>query len=270
MSSDISENLILNSIPKSGSNLLNKLIEAMGYCYSNKLSLSARSALANPLKFLTRTPLLGSKKIYLSYETSSVVSVQFVKRILRKGINPNYVKAHLAYNKELEILLKENCYKQIFLIRDPRDVLISYCHYVKTFKKHLFYKHFKNLDLNQTCDCLLEGGVFNGYDVIPFKDAFESMTKWIDKDLAIEKLLVKFEKLVGEQGGGNEDDKFETLDSIKKFLSITEKIDESKLISAYGKSHTFRKGKINNWKEQKEINFKKFDSLHSLAKNYGY
>ena len=263
-------NVIVNTIPKSGSNLLNKIVESLGFTYSNKSSLSPHSNLGNPIKTLIRSPILTTKKIPLSFETTSFVSDRFVRKMLRKGVNPDYVNAHLAYNEELEKLLNEYSYKQLLLIRDPRDVLISYSYYVKSNKKHLFYNYFKDFNLDQTCELLINGGFFNGFKILPFANAYESVTKWMEEKKLIDVLSLKFENLVGKKGGGKDEDSSESLESIRKFLGVKIKIDNNKINSIFGNSHTFRQGKINNWKYQKDIKIDKFEPLMALANKYGY
>ena len=125
----ILHNIILNSIPKSGTSLIGNIFEIIGYKYAGA-SLTPHNALGNTIKAILRNPLPGDKAANLSFEATSLVSHNYVKRVLKKGKQPNYVSAHMAYCPVIELILKDLNFKHILLIRNPKDVILSYCFYL--------------------------------------------------------------------------------------------------------------------------------------------
>ena len=67
-------------------------------------------------------------------------------------------------------------------------------------------------------------------------------------------LLLKFEDLVGPNGGGTKNQQRKALSQIIKHLGIEESYNENDLdflgAASFGKTSTFRKGSIGRWKSE--------------------
>jgi hypothetical protein len=55
------------------------------------------------------------------------------------------ISSHLAWQPELGILLTEQELRGVYISRDPRDVCVSYCHYVMQETRHPWHSYFRKL-----------------------------------------------------------------------------------------------------------------------------
>lgn len=247
--------VFINSLPKSGTNLLQGSVEKMGLKYTKK-SIAASSILGSfyLVRQLIRGTIRDKVTVEIGLEVKVSIAEQWLRSIMRYTCNNCYVSGHANYSEHFKYLLDEYNFKTIYIIRDPRDVILSWIHYAKKEKKHLLHQHFLSLNLNEAIEFILYGGKTKDF----FTDGLDQILKetilWVDdsnkKNSSV--LIVKFEDLVGEKGGGSKQLQINTLKQIANFLDLEiEKIDFSKISEqVFGQSHTFRKGKINGWKEE--------------------
>ncbi len=112
-----------------------------------------------------------------------------------------------------------------------------------TQKSHKFIKQYDTrLD---KLKAMIEGNK----DVLePFPEVLNKFQTWKDQQ---EVLCVKFEHLIGPNGGGDKQKQIEAVNKISQFISV--KIEDKELNNICdnifsSKSSTFNKGKIGNWK----------------------
>lgn len=226
--------IILNSLPKSGTHLLESLffeIPLMRHCGKKTLRLETQNQIKPKLKVISS---------------------------LKKG---QFMLSHMQYHDAILETTSNNNIKLIHLIRDPRDVLLSHLNYIErmdiTQKSHKYIMQF-----DQRIDRLK--AMINGKQNIiePFPVVLNKFKPWINKE---EVLCLRFEDLIGSNGGGNNQNQIEAVKSICEFISIKvedaviEKISKGIYSS---KSSTFNKGKINNWKQN--LNNKEIQWLNSV------
>ncbi len=106
--------VICNSIPKAGTHLLEEIIKSIGLHENFGYFLYSDSAAR------LRDDLVMERERSLS----SIVSVAAME-------SGYYAKAHLGYCQYLEqLMLQRQNHKMIFVIRDPRDIVISWTDFV--------------------------------------------------------------------------------------------------------------------------------------------
>jgi sulfotransferase 6B1 len=158
---------------------------------------------------------------------------------------------HIPYTARYEQILIEKKFKILLITRDPRDFIVSASHWTQAHA-HAFPK-FQNINFN---DILLSYCA-----ELPY--AFNSYLPWKNSDICY---ATTFEKLVGEQGGGDKNEQIQEMQHIAHFLGYNLTIQEAESISAqlFGGSVTFREGKIGSWK-------KHFTAAHKerFKKTYG-
>jgi sulfotransferase 6B1 len=120
----------VNSVPKSGTHLMRPLLEGIlslqhhAFIYPGKLDQISEHQL-----------------------------------ILSKMPSNHFSNGHFYYSKEYEKMLNNLRLKQIFLYRDPRDIVISYAYFfmelVNTSTYHFFVQN--NMDFKQRCLALING-----------------------------------------------------------------------------------------------------------------
>lgn len=212
--------VVLNSLPKSGTHLLESLffqLPLMRHCGKRTLKIEIQ----NPVE--TKLPIISS---------------------LKKG---QFLLSHMQFHKALINNASENNIKIIQLIRDPRDVLLSHLNYIekmdKTQKSHKFITQY-----NTRFD-KLKAMVEGKKDILePFTEVLDKFKPWIDQP---DVLSIKFEHLIGPNGGGDKNLQVDAVKNIAEFISVDIKDDELESIcnSIFSsKSSTFNKGKIGNWK----------------------
>lgn len=232
-----------NSIPKSGTNLLENV-----FYYMPVIRYSG---------FRTLRKHTHSKEEILNKIAS-----------LRSG---TYQMGHVDFDSDIMGKLNSCSFKSIIMIRDPRQIIVSHYKYVSYIDtNHPTYSYFKNLsDDNERLMSVIDGVP----DIVEsIGDVLKSYEGWITEHKI---LVVKFEDLIGELGGGSKSKQLETIKNISKHIGI--KLSDSLLnqISEKiydNKSPTFRQSSIDSWKnefsfEQKNILKNRFGDW--LIK-YGY
>jgi Sulfotransferase domain len=232
---------LLNSIPKSGTHLLKQIL------------LGIPGMKHNPDK-----GMFG----HSHYQTD--LQLERVKNLS----NNEFINGHLFYSKEWEEFFKGLNMKQIFVIRDPRDVIVSYAYYIPTLKIHPLYDTFQQEGFTHRdrMKFLIEGGqpIDSKKPYQPnVKDWYTSFSDWMERDGVFS---VRFEELII-----SEKERIQTLNRMVDFLWENNEsifIDKSVLVDKMveninpGTSITFRKGKIGGWKDEFD------DELKSLFKQY--
>lgn len=213
-----------NSIPKSGTHLLFQILTA-----------------------LPNVSFTASNHIYegLPHQLE-------VHRKRLSSLHENeFLSGHIYYSEQWRKILKEKKMKQIFLFRDPRDVLISYNHYEEKTKSPL-YQFFKKHNFSHK-DRLL--AIMNGVNTPEFKH--QSLKEWYSKFLGwlyTDNILsIQFENLIE-----NEKQQMTEINKIIDFLFSDRELplEKSKMIQQIrnninpSQSGTFRKGKIGSWKDE--------------------
>lgn len=246
--------IIVNSIPKSGTNLL-----------------------LNIVRQIPGTNLNGDFSLAGSYDENQRLNFILSKIV---GLRPGSIySGHVPYFKEYSEWLKMNKVKQIFIYRDPRDVTVSLYHYImKKPPRHDYFELMNQFKSDQQRLRAAIDGIGNGRNIFEVNKhsipnigiVFESYENWLGDENTI---CVPYEKLVGENMG------ITFVRDLFKFLKIKNVYSamKAKEIWENGKNpllaHTFRKGTSGTWKEeyQKEHN-EAFSSVFSneLLKKYGY
>lgn len=246
--------VFVNAIPKSGTNLLQRLMELLGLEY-DKLGVAASLILGknNFPKKIIRGNILGNNPFIVGYDVEVPISEFWMKRRFKKISNGKYVSGHANFTEKIHKLLIDNCLKTIIIIRDPRSILLSNAKYFFKREDYYLYKLYKSKDLSQRISIALDGGYYDeiGLYLNSLDYQLENLKSWKNKD---EVLIVKFEDLIGEKGGGSNGVQFEKISEIMEFIGMSDLI-ESKFINniannLFGNSVTFNSGLINSWEKE--------------------
>lgn len=167
---------------------------------------------------------------------------------------------HMDYLRQLENNNRLDSIKKIVLIRDPRDVLISSAYFVEKMPlngaNHLLgYRNaWKNIPIEKKIDSLLtfEDALYPNNKLPGFiaihSNQFHLAPKFLDMPNT---LVIRFEDLVGEPGGGSNEAQYIALYNIAEFLDVPfdENIYEKMSQYIFGSTRTFRSGQIGSWKQ---------------------
>ncbi|WP_283153374.1 sulfotransferase domain-containing protein [Guptibacillus hwajinpoensis] len=219
---------LLNSIPKSGTHLLKQLLLGV--------------------PGMQNDPFIGMYG-HFHYQTEEKLATA------RAFPNHSFLNGHFHYSKEWETFFEDLKLKQIFVLRDPRDVLISYAHFIPKVPAHHLYETFmqEGFTHNDRIQFLIEGGV----PITPFvavqphfAEWYQSFSEWMGRPNVHS---VRFEDLMS-----SEEKRRKATGEIIDFLwgDIAHSYNREELITKMTanikpqESVTFRKGKIGSWREE--------------------
>jgi hypothetical protein len=224
----------LNSIPKSGTHLLKQLLLGIpGIQYNSQIGLYG----------------------HYHYQTDEKLNPI-------KNLTPHsFANGHLHYSVEWETFFKELNMKQVFVLRDPRDILISYAHFIpKTQIDHLYptftQEGFTHRD---RIKFLIEGGPLleDGKPDHPgIREWYQSFSGWLNRPNVH---AIRFEDMIASAQM-----KWNTTGELLDFLSdgVDNPLHREDWITAMisnirpEASVTFRKGKSGGWKDEMDDELK--------------
>jgi hypothetical protein len=238
--------LFVNSMPKSGTNLVQTLAEDLGYRYSGRsLAASSVSGRYRAVKRLLRKNFFSMAEVPVGIEFDASVSARWVRRYFLAVHEGAYLSGHSAYSDVLYHLLQRAGIKTILVLRNPADVVLSMANYIvePINAWYPFHSKFKSLSVDERARYLVSGGndATSGGYLRSLKEQYRSLEGWCGKENV---LIVHFEELVGVKGGGSHEAQREALKKIANFIGLEEKKVFSVGSNIYGRSHTFRQGKI--------------------------
>ena len=237
-----------NSIPKSGTHLLSGIFMNMGFRIAQN---------GNVL------PWLSSEEIE-----------QKIK-CLKNG---EYLIGHRKFDENFNRMLEKNKIPHFLIVRDPRDVVVSKAFYIARTPEHAFCSYFNNIDSPKRFIAAIKGvpgesgdAPAKRYGVPSIAEIYKQYLPWLREKRC---LLIRFEDIVGNRGGGNDEKQFLELRRIAKHLKMPLKDLELKEIAFKTfneKSLTFRKGQIGdwvNWLDDEMLSLLKKEE--NIYKEFGY
>ena len=239
--------LLINSLPKSGTNLVSKMADLVGMAYSGK-SISSGSLYGRHGVF--KRVLRGckfSECIDIGLDFPALASRRWVMSVLGCLDSSSYLTGHLPFNSAIKDLLDEKKCKIIHVVRDPRDVLVSWTHYVRDQPWHFAHEALSSVKFEQAIRLVLRGFSSCNCKVLSFKDILARSMGWLT-DPSVK--VIRFEELVGERGGGDRYLQAKVIESFISFIEIAEASSDKIASCLYGGTHTFRKGQIGGWSKE--------------------
>lgn len=155
------------------------------------------------------------------------------------------VVSHLHFRAEYADALARRGVRSLFLVRDPRAVVVSQSHYVVQRSDHRLHEAFVGLSEPERLRLAIVGDP--RIDMPSIADRLASFCGWLDSDA----LTVRFEDLVGPAGGGDATTQEETVSAIYRHLGL--RADDALVRSVCARlfstnSPTFRTGSIDGWR----------------------
>lgn len=234
------KDFIVFSIPKCGSGLINKFFELS----SSKRKLGPRKWFYNYTKAKCTTS---------SFDVEKHINSKIVNQILAYAKNKNlYLFSHTNFSRPfLRYLENHNRLKCVLQIRDLRDACISLVYWKDDVIKEVLGQE---ATFNEKLSFVLSGASSVYKDqVFNLKGcALRAVEMMQNKNV----IVSRFEDLVGEKGGGEDDKQLALIFELAAALSLQKTSAELEHIATilWGNEEgpyktTFRKGQINKWKE---------------------
>lgn len=232
--------VLLNGPPKSGTHLLSDCLSLMPQMmYSGR-----HFALTD---FIAQEVDPVPSQAYPPLEEEGLAS------FLKKCPQGMFVTAHARAHPLLTALVEEVPFKHIFLLRDPRDIAVSHIYYVQREALHPQHTLFTRTlrDNDQRLLATIRNMKMEGSEGTPSRSAFDTLAgclPWLDHPTT---LVIRFEDLIGPQGGGDRDVQLATIRTIGDFVERPLLPSHAEAIAQkmYARtSSTFRKGRVGDWR----------------------
>ncbi|XXM71191.1 sulfotransferase domain-containing protein [Lysinibacillus sphaericus] len=229
-----------------------------------KLSPFIANSLPRSGTHLLRQILLGIPGIQHSLAVYGYYEDQPKDNLIKlSGFSHNeFGSGHLFYSAGWKNYLISRNIKQLFLYRDPRDVIVSYAHLIPQHKLHHLHAFFKEKAFEERIRFLLDGGkVISSNNIVDQPSFYEWYLRFARWKSSEKVLPIRYEDLVC-----NEESRRKTLLKIINYLNLDKSMTYNKsrlveLMSANINPHncrTFRKGKIGSWKEELDDELKRY------------
>lgn len=223
--------VLANSMPKAGTNLLTRLLTQLGF---------------NEHGFLDFGPNEGIEQV-------SEKQIRQVRRFLAR-IRPGlFSVSHFYSFPEIDEVIGELGIRTLTIVRDPRDVCVSDVYYIRKTPSHRLYPYYVKMSLQEGLTASIVGMETSQLDGAPpsfdIGSHYRNYLGWARQGVG---LLVKFEELIGEKGGGEDQIQKETVSRIAEYLGLKLSDQEITAVCAglfWTKAATFREGQIGSWRE---------------------
>jgi hypothetical protein len=163
--------------------------------------------------------------------------------------------AHWKWEGQAQQLLEQSDLRVFLMVRDPRDVVVSNAFYIAHKKpSHRLHHYFANqLDSDEERIQASIVGVsreeLDGQqESKSMGDHIRAFMPWLEADAC---MLMRFEDLIGEAGGGSAERQKECIRQVGNHIGLSLAEAEVQRIAdnTFSRdSRTFRKGKIGDWK----------------------
>ncbi|MEM9351428.1 MAG: sulfotransferase domain-containing protein [Planctomycetota bacterium] len=222
--------VLANSFPKSGTHLLDQIVDGL--------------------------PGIRNYGAFLSSMTSSF---RFTERsdaevhaFIERFVPSEMIRGHLFYGPEAAEWLSKRHTVHYFIYRDPRDVVLSETHYLRSLnrwhKMHPYFRDAPSMDAAISLSILGLQGSVTGLNYQNANDRFQRYAGWIDRN---DVCALKFEDLTSER---REQEVRRMLDFYNERAGDPVEIQSvlPRMLDGMRpeKSHTYRKGKSGGWREK--------------------
>src|SRR5215210_7766410 len=191
--------IVANSIPKSGTHLLDRLLVLLGF------GLVDLGGTGPHLVGGGRSPgpqvVEGAgEKVTVGVVSPQLISRRWLARRLSKVPDGCFVNAHCIYTPELADLVRKQGMRTVYILRDLRDVAVSQMHYIKQLENHFAHQGYMALPSDhERLLVSIRGGELGGRKLQSLDERYRQFLRWEREGGAA---VVKFEDLVGTKGGG--------------------------------------------------------------------
>lgn len=259
----------VNGIWKSGNNLLLKLCNELGLPTANRgVATHLFYGRGARLRRLIRSSFLDTP-VPVGLETPFNVGEPWLRRRL-KSTAGTALGGHAAYSSRMVDILLSEGFRPLSIIRDPRDVLVSYARWIPSRPDMYSYAYFNALDERDRIKALITGGEGGGFAFDGFASVLDRAQGWMHDERVC---LVRFEDLVGASGGGDPAKQMAAVASVASALERTDADLEAISHRLFGGTKTFRAGRIGAWNSVFDDELDALFSTHVGARRlhlYGY
>jgi hypothetical protein len=235
---------VVITIPKAGTHLLDKTLKALD------LTRATLNLMDSTILDMIIDPRDG---VFNNIGDPEWRATSEIYNLFASVCPGEYPIGHLHYSVSAVMLLQDLCYKKIVVIRDPRDIAVS-TSYWNIHPNNPFKEYFLNLpDDDARLLTTIKGlnPAETGRKDLVFPSIGTNIgliAPWIYEPNT---LIVRFEDLVGEKGGGSRSKQLQVIGDICNFINLPKTAAEIEDVADRtfdSSSYTFRNGQIGSWK----------------------
>lgn len=237
----------VNSLPKSGTNLVIKALLMMGMREGFHLSagLVRARTLVSTVRRVVWHPVGQSYRVGI--DTPVDVARWPIDARLQRLEAGAFGSGHLGYTRVLLDEIKSHGIRPILMTRDPRAVLVSGIDYILHQPHHALHRGFSSLEHHVQIRRMLLGGDIGGVELRSLHERCTALAPWLE-DRQV--LRLRFEDLVGSRGGGSDVRQRESLTRLAECLGVETAIVDDVAAGLWGPGRaTFRQGTIEGWRD---------------------
>jgi len=240
--------VFVNGIWKSGNHMLIKLLKLMGVPFA-EFGISAASLVSSyyPVRRIVRGPRWEKSPVNIGLEIPVNVGKYWVVKKIRHCYGKCF-GGHAAYSDHLLSILRAGGVRPLQIIRDPRDIVCSFVHWVVNRPDYYAYKTFSTLSIEERMLAVINGIEGDGLYFESIATVLDRSYGWITRPAEV--LVVRFEDLVGAQGGGDADAQKKAVGGVAEWVGVRNVDIERIAKSLFGGTATFRRGKSGSWEEE--------------------
>lgn len=239
--------LLVNSLPKSGTNLVTSVLAEIQGLRFHQLTLNRR------LGYHWRTLLSRphADDCLVGVDQPKRVPLRLMESQFAKLEPYEYTAGHLPYCSALDGLLHQAGVRMLFVLRDPRDVVVSQVFHVLNHPHHFLHGTYRGASTDTERFVLAIKGVRrrNGSNLaLGIRDKLAITEGWIGAQSA---LTLRFEDLVGPRGGGSSAAQQDSIAAIAEAAGLSLEPSEIEDVGrrSFATGGTFRRGVAGAWRE---------------------
>jgi len=239
--------VLLNGIPKSGTHLLSDCLSLLPNLRFSGLHFALSEYVVSPNQ--PWDVQFGEAAYDVHVDASRL------KRDLAVTPRRTFTTCHCAYNRRFAQIVQELGFQHLFMVRDPRAILLSDFEFITNSPWHHHHAVVKSLVASQGHEAALRAmvrgipiGPLNDRPMASLRHRLMSFLPWLHPNQRAE--VVRFEELVGARGGGSDSTQSALIDRIATSVHRDLPNGEAARIGAraFGGGLTFNAGQVDRWR----------------------
>lgn len=218
--------------PSHGPNIgYDRRIHGAKNIYVNSIPKCGTHLLTKCIELLTERPLI---------EPDSEPFGMWERKVTAPTYHNEFFTTHMPYFPKSKAIFRKHGFKTFLIYRDPRDKVISHVYWV-----------YRGGWQNRLKDNPLQKLPFDKlvkHFIRRVKDLYNQFLPWMKESHC---MPIRFENLIGPLGGGTQEAQIAEIKKIAQHINLplNDTLINHCVENLFGKSPTFREGKIGSWKK---------------------
>ncbi len=199
--------VLVNSLPKAGTNLLTKALRLMPGLNESRLHFghsAVKGEAAGPA-------------VPVGVDMPRMLATETFTRALGKLAENDFASAHLPYSEEAARRVREPGMPMLLMLRHPADVAVSHARYIADTPEHPLHEFYQGMDEEQRILTSITGSSAGPVTLLSLEERLRSLRNWLQEPNV---LPVRFEELVGAAGGGDDTRQENILRRIARHIGV--------------------------------------------------